>query len=243
MRTSWMRRTVLALGLFGSALGLTAFAKAPGGGFSDAGTLAADIAFLNKGLAKEPQKREVSTLKAAALLIALNAQNDKDDKSGIRDAALAVADAITKKDFAKAKALAEKLADAKPTDKKVVGLIEASKLNLDEVMSCFRKGTVGGLNLEADVKAYGKAVTDVKAAGIVGGRIALIADFTEKLPPDDANAEKKAQWAKWSKEMGKLGSDATTESAKGDKADKAALSKTFKALEVNCNACHTVFRQ
>jgi len=244
VRNSWIRRTAIALGLFCSAaLGLTAFAKAPGAGFSDATTLAADIAFLQKGLAKDPQKREIPTLKAAALLVALNAQNGKRDQSGIRDGALAVAEAISKKDYAKAKTLVAALADAKPTDKKAVGLVEVSKIGLEEVMSCFRKGTVGGLNLEADVKAYGKAVGDVKAAGVAGGRIALIADYTLMLPPENTTGDKKAQWDKWSKEMGKLGSDVTTEVGKGDKADKALLMKTFKALEVNCNACHTVFRQ
>jgi len=212
-------------------------------GFSDSATLAADLAFLQKGLQKDPQKRELPTLKAVALLVALNSQNSKTDQSGVRDGALAVAAALSKKDFAQAKMLAAGLADAKPTDKKALDLKTVSKTDLEEIMSCFRRGTVGGLNLEADIKAYSRSVTDVKAAGVVAGRVALIADYTLWLPPSDAAGDKKAQWDKWSTEMGTIAKDIHSETAKGDQADKAKLAKSFKALETNCNACHTVFRQ
>jgi hypothetical protein len=244
VRNTWIRRLVGAtalLGVIAWSLPTEAANPLP----ESNGTLAADIAFLQKGLGKEPQKREIPTLKAVAMLIALNAQNQGGEKMlGLRDAALSVAAAIAKKDFAGAKTAAEGLSSPKAgTDKKALKLHELHGLDLDSVMSSFRKGTVGGLNLEADVRTQAKGVTDVKAAGIIGGRVALIGDYTLLLPPDLGDKAKKDQWAKWSQEMTDLGHDIAKESAKGDKANKADLAKKFKALDVNCNACHTVFRQ
>ena len=213
------------------------------------GALAADIAFLQKGLSKEPQKREVTTLKAVAMLVALNAQNNSAGKdaakmAGVRDAALKVAEAVTKKDYAGAKNAAAALSAPKSGGEvKAMQLETMHNFDLAELMSSFRKGTVGGLNLEADIKAQGKAVTNVAAAGVIGGRVALIGDYTLLMPPSEVNdATKKKQWADWSKEMTTISTDIAKEAAKGDKADKAALVKQFKALELNCTACHNVFR-
>ena len=247
MRNLWIRRMVGAAAFVGlAAWSLPSEAANPLP--ADNGTLAADVAFLQKGLSKEPQKREIPTLKAVAMLVALNAQNQMDGKdaakmAGLRDAALAVAGAIAKKDFAAAKTAAADLSSPKAVaDAKPVKLDGMHKFDLDEAMSTFRKGTVGGLNLEADVRTYSKAITDPKAAGVAGGRIALLGEYTLALPPEGIDAAKKKQWDGWSKEMTNLGDNVAKEAAKGDKADKAKLTKDFKALDVNCNACHTVFR-
>ena len=247
MRNSWIRRTVGAVAFAGLATWTLTGGAAnplPEGN----GTLAADIAFLQKGLSKEPQKREVPTLKAVAMLIALNAQNQMDGKdaakmAGLRDAALAVAGAVAKKDFAAAKTAAASLGDAKPAaDAKPVPLGTMHKFDLDELMSSFRKGTVGGLNLEADVKAQSKAATDPKAAAVIAGRVALIGEYTLVLPPEGIDAAKKKQWDGWSKEMTSLATEVAEEAAKGEKADKVKIAKGFRSLDANCNACHTAFR-
>jgi len=248
VRNLWTRRIVGATAVVGlAAWSLGAANPLPEGN----GVAAADIAFLQKGLSKQPIPREVPTLKAVAMLVALNAQNQMDGKdgakmAGLRDAALAVADAVGKKDFATAKAAAAALAEAKPvSDAKPVKLDElvtAHKFDLDQLMSSFRKGTVGGLNLEADVKAQSKAVTDPKAAAVVAGRVALIGEYTLALPPEAIDAAKKKQWDAWSKEMTTLATDLSAEAAKGAAADKAKMAKGFRNLDANCNACHTVFR-
>ena len=251
MRNLWTRRIVGATAVVGLAAWSLSAAEVnplPEGN----GVAAADIAFLQKGLAKTPVAREVPTLKAVAMLVALNAQHQMDGKdgakmAGLRDAALAVADAVGKKDFAAAKAAAAGLAEPKPaSDAKPVKLdelITAHKFDLDQLMSSFRKGTVGGLNLEADVKAQSKAVTDPKAAAVIAGRIALIGEYTLALPPEGIDADKKKKkWDAWSKEMTTLAVEVSKEAAKGAGANKATMSKGFRDLDANCNACHTVFR-
>ncbi len=252
MRNLWTRRIVGATAVVGlAAWSLSAKEVNPLPEASSAAVGAADIAFLQKGLAKTPVAREVPTLKAVAMLVALNAQHQMDGKdgakmAGLRDAALAVADAVGKKDFAGAKAAAAGLAEAKPAAAakpvKIDELITAHKFDLDQLMSSFRKGTVGGLNLEADVKAQSKAVTDPKAAALIAGRIALIGEYTLALPPDGIDAAKKQKWDAWSKEMTDLAVEVSTEAAQGPTADKAKMSKKFRDLDANCNACHTVFR-
>ncbi|MGL6075701.1 MAG: hypothetical protein ACRC8S_16215 [Fimbriiglobus sp.] len=239
MRKTWIHRligaTALSVAMFWTLP--TDAADLPEGNAA----LDTDVAFLQKGLAKEPQKREISTLKAVAMMVAANAQSSKNLAQ--RDVALAIAGAMAKKDFAEAKKLAGELAKAKGSDGKAVDLAKQHSFSLDELMSTFRKGTVGGLNLEADIRAQAKAVTDVKAAGVIGGRIALIGEYTLALPPENNNAEKKKQWDNWSKEMTELGLEIAKEAAKGDKASKPELAKKMKALDVNCTACHNVFRQ
>lgn len=206
-----------------------------------------DIAFLKKGLSKDPEKRAVPTLKAAAMMIALNAQNNLDgkdsDKMGaVRAQALIVAAAITKKDFAGAKTAVEGFDTAKGGDKKAMKLAEMHKFSLDELMSQFRAGKVGGRNIEADLKDQGKKLSDVKLAGELGGRVAGIAQYTIDLPAEKAVGAKKKVWDDLSKEMKKLGEEAALEATKGAKADTAMLAKKLQAINANCTACHNEFR-
>ncbi len=250
MRNLWTRRIVGATAVVGLAawsLSAKEVNPLPEGN----GVAAADIAFLQKGLAKPPVPREVSKLKAVAMLVALNAQHQIDGKdgakmAGLRDAALGVAAAVGKKDFTAAKTAAAGLTDAKPAAAakpvKLDELIKANKFDLDELMSTFVKTTGGGLNLEADVKAMSKAVTDPKAAAVAAGRIALIGEYTLLLPPEGIDAEKKKKWDAWSVEMTTLAVDISKEAAKGASGDKVKMAKGFRNLDANCNACHTAFR-
>jgi hypothetical protein len=240
--------------LFGAAalLGLAALALPTDAADPIAGAdkvLTSDAKFLEKGLEKSPpEKRAIPTLKAVAMMIALNAQNqaggkDAALKAGERDAALAVAAALAAKDYPAAKEAAAKISAPLPAkDAKPVDLAKMHKFDLAEVMSTFRKARVGGLGLEDDVRAFSKGVKDPEAAALAGGRIALIGHYTLALPPDINNPAQKAQWEKWSKEMTKLGEEAAAEGAKGATADNAKLATTFKNLDINCNACHTAFR-
>ncbi len=202
----------------------------------------ADIAYLTKTLDAKVEKRAVNTVKATAMLLALAAQ--KDGNGALQEHALAVAGALAgkEKDFAAAKAAAGKLAGATGGTPKAVALHEQHKFDLDQLMSVFRAGKVGGLNMEKDIKDQGKKLTDVKLAEVTGARLVLIADYTAKYPHTDATGPKKKQWDDWTKEMGDLGAAVAAEAGKGAKADKSLVEKKLKALEVNCAACHSVFR-
>jgi hypothetical protein len=206
----------------------------------------ADIAFLQKGLSKTPQKREVPTLKAVAMLLALHGQNNLSDPkmAALRDQALKVGAAVAQKNYAAAKAEAGKLASPPAAASSApVKLAEQNKFDLAELMSMFRNERVGGLNIEKDIRAQAKKVTDVDAAGVIGVRCADAAVYAVQLPPSDAVGAKKKQWDDWCAEMKKLGEEVAAEAGKGASADKAALAKKFSALDANCTACHNVFRQ
>jgi cytochrome c556 len=209
-------------------------------------TISADIAFLQKGLSKMPQKREVPTLKAVAMLLALQGQNHISDPkmAALRDQALKVGAAIAQKNYTAAKAEADKLANPPAaTSKGPIKLAEQNKFDLAELMSLFRNERVGGLNIEKDIRAQAKKVTDADAAGVIGARCADAAVYALHLPPSDAVGAKKKQWDDWCNEMKKLGEESAAEAGKGASADKAGLAKKFSALDANCTACHNVFRQ
>jgi len=246
----WIFRTAALAALFGLCIGtgsqpMAAKDALPDGAASQ--LIDSDIAFLKKGLSKEPEKRAVPTLKAAAMMIALNAQNNTDGKdadkmAAVRAQALIVAAAITKKDYAGAKTAVEGFDTAKGGDKNAMKLAEMHKFDLAELMSQFRAGKVGGRNIEADLKEQAKKVTDTKLATELGSRVAVIAQYTLDLPDEKAVGAKKKMWDDLSKEMKKLGEDAAAEAAKGAKADMAGLAKKLAAINANCTACHNEFR-
>lgn len=206
-----------------------------------------DIAYLQKQLDKAaPEKRALPTIKATALMLAVYAQDNltgakADQMAGLRAEAIKVADALAKKDYAGAKTLTAGLKAAKGSDKNAIELHKQAKLSLDEVMSAFRKGTVGGRNIEADLKAQAKSLTDVGLAAEIGGRSAAIAVLSDKLPPAGTAGMKLTQWNDWIKEMKDLGTTLATEGGKAD-ADKKKISSMLNKLDKNCTDCHKVFR-
>ena len=242
-----IRTFAAAVGLTAGLL-LTAVAREPLPASVTEKLIEGDIAYLQKQLEKStPEKRALPTIKATAMLLAVYAQDNlsgtkAEQMAGLRAAAIKVAEAIDKKDFAGAKAAAGGLKDAKGADKKTIDLSKQAKLNIDEVMSTFRKGTVGGRNIEADLKAQVKTLTDVGLAAEIGGRSAAIAELAEKLPPAVATGAKAKQWTDWSKEMNDLGKALAKEAGKGAAADKKQVTNLLKKLEKNCVDCHSVFK-
>jgi hypothetical protein len=235
-----MRLSLLVAALFGlAALGP---ARDPIPEPSLKAATEADIAYLNKALEVEPKKNAVSTIKATAMLVALAAQ--KSGNGALQDQALAVAAAYAgkEKNHAAAKAAAAKLAAANGGSVKTVALHEQHKFNLGEVMSVYRPEKSGGLNMEKDIRAQSKKVTDVKLAEVLGARNALVAEYTAKMPEGADTDAKKKQWADWSKESADLGAAIAAEAGKGAKANKTEVEKKLKALDANCTACHNVFR-
>jgi hypothetical protein len=210
--------------------------------------IAGDIDYLQKALAKTPEKRALPTIKAGALILAYHAQANLggakgDEMAALRDQAVKVAEAVAKKDYAAAKTLAEGLKSAKGGEKKEVALHTLAKIDIAEIMSTFRKSTVGGRNYEDDLKTMAKkGVTDVKLAGRVAGAAYAISDFAAKLPPTGLNDAKMKQWNDFVKDMAAVGKDFAAEAGKGDGADKKKLGAIAQKMDKNCVDCHAVFK-
>jgi cytochrome c556 len=247
VRNQWIRRLAGGTGLLAAAwlavaaTGSSAQDKLP----QDIvrGTVEKDIAYLQKELAKMPEKRAVPTLKTTAMLIALYAQDHQ--KFDLRDQALKVAEALSKKDFAGAKQAADGLAKPAGSGKaEEIQLHEMYDFDLAELMSAYRNATVGGLNIEKDIRTQAKGVTDVKLVGDQAVRTVLIGRYTHKFPTDKATANQAnmKKWEGYTNDTLKLAREIAEEAAKGDQADKAGLGKRLKSLDASCTACHNEFR-
>ena len=235
-----MRKTLFLLATAGTLVAAAQAANVPAPVAAKA--TAANVEFLEKGLSKTPQKREIGTLKAVAMLVAWDAQEAKQGDK--RDAAVKVAEGVAKKAFPAALDSAKLLAGAAGGAGTPVKLHEQAKFSLEELMSSYRNASVGGLNLQSDIKNYGKklSATDVDAAGVVGARNATIAAYTKLMPPDGTKGADLKQWEKLSDESERLGTAVATEAAKGAGAKVADIQKNMKALEANCAACHGQFK-
>ncbi len=257
MQTLWIRRFVggagLVAGLMFAVAATETSAKAPTplppvvtGKMIDG-----DIAFLQKGLAKAPDKAAVPTLKATAMIIALYAQNnltgdDAAAMAALRAQALKVVEAIAKKDFKAASTEAGKLkSPPASTDTKALKLHELHKFELSEVMSAFRNAP-RGLNIEKDIREQAKAkAPDAKLSGEVAAHSILLGEFMSAMPSEKAaaNPANKKKWDGYTSDMTKLAKDIVDESAKGDKADKALVKSKLSKLDGSCTACHNEFRE
>ena len=243
MRTRWIRRSAGLVGLLAAVTLVAPPAASPAADPLPPGQskklIDADVAYLKKGLAKKPDKATVNTLHGVAMLLAREAQTR--GEAGLRDQALKVAEAISKTDFAAAKTAAEGLANPPKGDDTPVKLHEKGGVDVNVIMGPMRNAP-RGLNIEKDLKAQSKKVTDVKLVGDVAARSALIAEYTALLPSTEAAGEKKKIWTDSTEEMRKLSREIAAEAAKGDKADKAGLQKKLAALDAACTACHNTFK-
>jgi hypothetical protein len=229
--------TALALGL--CALSTTAAAPPtlPGDTYKRAAE--ADVAALHKLLnGGKPDKRAAGTIKAEALMIAAYA--DARGDAALSAQALKVAEAAGKKNWPAADMAAQglKVGSGSGAGK---GFSAQGKIDLDDVMSPFRIGKSGGLNIEKDLKDAAKGgMMDPKAAELLGARTSVLAEFTRELPNDKAktNANNKGKWEKYSKEMHDLSQQIAAEGAKGN----GKIGKQLKALDGVCVNCHNDFR-
>jgi len=279
VRTSWIRRSAVGFGLLaafwlagvGSHLGAEeARADLPDGVTGK--MIETDVAFLEKALEKKPKAAEIATIKATALVIALNAQNsmsggDATKMAAIRAGALKLAKAAntdsgkfadadymaTKAAFAELKAGAAGDADKAPIP--VGKMIETSGVDLDWLMRGAYKppAKVGsmdtdkmGRQIEKNIKdmAAKKKPLDVALATDAANRSIVVGEFTLAMPHEDAkkNPAKMKQWEDFTKEMVKVGKEVSVEGSKGAKADKAELQKKLSKLDGTCVACHEVFK-
>jgi hypothetical protein len=190
-------------------------------------------------------KRYAPTARGLAMMLAAYGESSGDD--ALRDGALKIAEALGKKDYKGAGDLAKKLAykggnkPLKPSE-----LWTMHKYSLDEVMSPFRGGMVGGANIEKDIRSIrdGKIAVDPAAVEILAARTAVISDYAVHFPNDKAQVNKAStdEWTKLSKDALELSKKLADEAAKGKKADEKEIVKLIKALDAKCVVCHNKFR-
>jgi hypothetical protein len=207
-----------------------------------------DIKSLKDVLGSKLDKKGIKKAKAAAMMVALYAQAQvaKGDveKGALRDAAVAVYDAVAAGKADEAKKLADGLATVKGKGKE--GLIPLHKhmgFELADLMSQFGRSTTGGLDLEKNLVGYAKktptAKPDLEKVAAELAKIAAIGQYTQLMPPTFSGGMKtKANWDKWSIEMTQGAAEATAV-AKGGKGD---LKKALGRTEKSCSDCHNVFR-
>jgi hypothetical protein len=279
VRNSWIRRSAGGVGLL-VAVWVAAVASHSGAQDTKAvlpdgaasKMIETDIAFLEKALEKKPKAAEIATIKATALLIALNAQNsmsgtDATKMAALRASALDLAKAAntdsgkfadadymaTKKAFTELKAGKGAAADMAPIP--VAKMTEASGVDLDWLMRGAYKppAKVGpidtdkaGRQVEKNIKdmAAKKKPVDVAMATDAANRSIVVGEFTLAMPHEDAkkNPAKMKQWEEFTKEMIKVGKEVAAEGTKGAKADKGELQKRLSKLDGTCVACHEVFK-
>ncbi len=191
-------------------------------------------------------------IKASSIMLAAYAQSRM--KGGAADAQLAtLRDTALKiaaagKNFKTAAPLAKTLAydmtaAAKANSKKMTyaNMVSAASAEMDDLMFQFKKTTIGGLGIEAEIKEQCKKSTltaeQVKA---IGQRVLIVADYCDVMVPAVGfNAKNpKANWDGFNADMKKA---ATELVAAADKKGPA-LQKAFDKLDRSCVACHDKFK-
>ena len=216
----------------------------------------ADLKFLQTRLGELAKKQAAGeklldgqVKPALGVAMLLSVYGDALGDAALKADAVKVAEAIFKKDFKGADGLAQKLA-VKPGAGKAGPLPKPFKdeIMLGAVMSPFRGGSVGGLNIDRDIKdmskAAGGAKIDPAAVELLAARSAVINAYGFHVPNDKANVkmDNKKKWEKWSTDSVDLSKQIAVEAAKGAKADEKALKKMLATLNARCTDCHNAFR-
>jgi hypothetical protein len=216
----------------------------------------ADLKFLKERLADLAKKQaggqrlldgQIKPALGVALTISVYGEALGD--AGLKADAIKVAEAIEKKDFKTADALAKKLA-VKPGTGKVGALPKPLKdeAMLVAAMSPFRGGSVGGLNIDRDIKDMTKANNPTKidpaAVEILAVRSAVLNAYALHSPNDKAKVKPAnlQKWDKYATEAVDFSKQLATEAAKGPKADEKKLKMLLSSLNGRCTACHNDFR-
>lgn len=192
-------------------------------------------------------KRFGPTVKSLAMMLAMYGEATGD--AALKDASLKVAEAAAKKDYKGAAGLADKLAVKGGGKALPPGTLH--KLHgfaLDEVMSPFRGGKVGGLNIDRDIKDLLKKENPTKpdpvAVELLGARTAILGEYMLYMPNDKAavNKSNTEKWEKWSKETTELSKQLVAEAAKGKSANEKNMLGLVTKLNAKCSDCHNSFR-
>jgi cytochrome c556 len=187
---------------------------------------------------------------ALGVALMLSAYGDALGDPALKADAIKVAEAINKKEFKEAEGLAKKLT-VKPGKAGKPGPLPKpfkDELMLAAVMNPFRGSTVGGLNIDREIKDMTKTMNpakiDVPAVEILAVRSAVINAYgfhypNQKATVNDAN---KKLWEKLSAESVDLSKQIVTEAGKGNKADEKKIRTLLTNLNARCTDCHNKFR-
>jgi hypothetical protein len=214
----------------------------------------ADIAQLQKhldhivsNLADSPKEanRHGPTTRGLAMMLASYGEATGDE--GLKADSLKIAEVLGKKQWKEAAELAKKLtAKSGGASLKSGNLHTMHKFGLDEVMSPFRGGTVGGMNIEKDIRALRdkKVPVDPAAVELLAARVGVLSDFAIHFPNDKAavNKAKTDQWIKLCKDTVDLSKKLATEAGKGKGANQSEVIKLVTAIDAKCVLCHKDFR-
>ena len=248
MPIRWIRRLAGVAGVV-AIVGLTTAAETAIPKKTSDALVAEDIAFLQKGLAKEPQRKELPGLKATAMMVAAHAQAQMTGPNaakmaGLRDQALKVAAALDEKEYGQAKEAAQGLENPPPSQStKPVELHKMHDFEIDEVMAPFRSGRSGGMEIERNLRKESRTATDVKLIEAIAGRTAILGEFTKKMPTGQAaaNPARLKKWEDYSDDMIGHAKAITEETAKPTP-DMELLQKKLLVLDASCTNCHNDYR-
>jgi hypothetical protein len=214
----------------------------------------ADIAQLQKhldhiveNLSSSPREanRYGPTARGLAMMLAQSAEATGDEN--LKTESLKVAETLSKKQWKEAAEMAKKLS-AKPggAPLKSGNLHTMHKFNIEEVMSPFRSATVGGLNVEKDIRAIRdrKMMPDAAAVEVLAARVAILNDYAAHFPNDKAtvNKAKTEQWEKLTKDSIELAQKLAAEAGKGKSGNQGEITKLVTAIDAKCVQCHKEFR-
>jgi|SRR5579883_1265340 len=216
----------------------------------------ADLKFLQTRLADLAKKKAAGEKllqgqikPALGVSLLLTAYGEALGDATLKADSLKIAEAIEKGDFKTADELAKKLTVKPGTPGKLGPLPKPFKteLMLESVMSPFRGSSVGGMNIERDIRDMSKAKgakIDPAEVEILAVRSSVINAYAAHAPNDKAsvNAANKKLWEKWAMEATDTSNQLAAEAAKGAKADEKKLKTLLSNLNARCSDCHEKFR-
>jgi hypothetical protein len=242
-------KTILPSLLSLTALALAADAPVPADPYPR--LLPRSAALIQQALKDEkPNRRVADRARVVALILAEAAQQDLTGKdtgarTAVRDAAIALARAIQEQEFDKARKLAQALPSLPASSRvaKEKTPLLGKQLNMDELMSVFRKANLGGLEIEAELdRLESDSENQTVAAGELNESLELLAYQTALaggMLKDHRPDKNVAEWGKYSENMRRLAQELGQ--AVRAKDGKAAF-QAVAAGNANCTACHKAFR-
>lgn len=213
----------------------------------------ADLKFLQTRLAdlakkeaagQKPLDGRVKPALGVALVLAVYADALGDE--ALHTGALEAAEAIEKRDFKAADAVAQKLAvkpgnAGKPRD---VPKPFKDEQILEVTQSTFRNTSVGGLGIDKDIRDMLKRENpkpiDPAAVEILAVRTAVISEFAVHTPNERAlrSVNERRDWDKIARDSVEVSKQLAEEAAKGEKADTKKLDAMLRPLIGRCDKCH-----
>jgi hypothetical protein len=189
------------------------------------------------------------SIKSDAMMIAFYANSrigtkgaDDAKLAALRDAAIKVAVAGGKKNFAAAAQAVKDLTLDGTSGKgaaKQMGLADlakASDMDIEELMYQFKKTGVGGLGTEEEIKAAAKkgGVNPAEAAAIAA-RIHAVADYCDVVTVKFDAKKTEKDWKSYNKDMKAAAKDLQTAAASKD---NKKIQAAFDKVDRGCVACH-----